>query len=144
MSLSRKQETISKRFPLVGARTSQPLATAGYRDSSTEKEFGASSSTAKKAVSLRHLLKIWQRLGRPFSGFQPKHIFNCDETSLFWRQIPDRSLATRSIPGRKKGKSRITALFCCNTDGSEKMDPGSLARPKTPGRSQAFALKAIA
>ena len=55
--------------------------------------------------------------------YSPRDIFNCDETGLYWKRIPDRSLATRSLPGRKKEKARISALFCCNVDGSEKLKP---------------------
>lgn len=66
------------------------------------------------------------------NAYNPRDIFNCDETSLFWKQIPDRSLATRSLPGRKKEKARITALFCCNSDGSEKLPTWYIGTAKTP------------
>lgn len=56
-------------------------------------------------------------------SYSPRDIFNCDETGLFWKRIPDRDLSTRSLPGRKTEKAKITALFCCNADGSEKLKP---------------------
>ena len=34
--------------------------------------------------------------------YEPQDIYNCDETSLYWRKIPDWSLSTRPLPGRKK------------------------------------------
>ena len=53
------------------------------------------------------------------SKYSPKDIFNCDETGLYWRMIPDQSLTTRSIPGKRKDKARITLHFCINSDTSE-------------------------
>jgi hypothetical protein len=57
------------------------------------------------------------------SRFEPCDIFNCDETSLFWKLLPDRSLTTTKIPGRKKQRSRFTFHFCTNMDGSIKLAP---------------------
>ncbi|KZZ94480.1 mariner-Tc1 transposon family protein [Ascosphaera apis ARSEF 7405] len=64
--------------------------------------------------------------------YQPKDVFNCDESSLFWRMIPDRSYTTQSLPGRKKDKSRITAHFCCNADGSERLPIWWIGTAKSP------------
>lgn len=64
--------------------------------------------------------------------YRPQDIFNCDESGLFWRAIPDRSLATTAIPGRKRVKSRITAHFCCNSDGSERLPIMFINNAKTP------------
>lgn len=55
------------------------------------------------------------------STFHPKDIFNCDETWLFWKRIPDRSFSRRSIPGCRKDEARFTVHFCCNMDGSERL-----------------------
>jgi DDE superfamily endonuclease./Tc5 transposase DNA-binding domain. len=55
------------------------------------------------------------RIRQVLSTYAPQDIFNCDETGLYWKMIPDNSLSTQSIPGRKKEKARISALFCCNS-----------------------------
>ena len=47
-------------------------------------------------------------------------IYNCDESGFFWGAMPTRSLATKPRKGHKKNKSRITALFAVNADGSDK------------------------
>ncbi|KAI0990930.1 hypothetical protein K3495_g17257, partial [Podosphaera aphanis] len=41
-------------------------------------------------------------------------IFNMDETGLFWKMAPTRSLATESISGGKKIKDRLTLAFTVN------------------------------
>lgn len=66
------------------------------------------------------------------STYAPQDIFNCDETSLYWRFMPDKSLTTQPIPGRKKQKSRISALFCCNSDGSERLPIWFIGNAKKP------------
>jgi len=66
------------------------------------------------------------------SAYSLKDQFNCDETALLWKQTPSRSLWTRQLPGRKKERARISALFCCNADGSEKLDPWFIGTAKNP------------
>jgi len=54
----------------------------------------------------------------------PKDIFNADETGLFYRCTPDKTLAFKSerCSGGKKSKERITLLVGANNmDGSEKL-----------------------
>lgn len=71
------------------------------------------------------------------NAYSLKDQFNCDETGLFWKQSPARSLSTCQLPGRKKDKARITALFCCNADGSEKLSPWFIGTAKNPRAFQA-------
>jgi hypothetical protein len=66
------------------------------------------------------------------ASYEYRDIFNCDETGLFWKLIPDRSLSTRSLPGRKKEKARISLHFCCNADGSEKLQIWAIGNAKKP------------
>ena len=68
--------------------------------------------------------------------FRPQDVYNCDETGLFWKMTPDRGLATYQVSGIKKDKARITAHFCCNADGSDKLPVwfiGKSARPRCFG-----------
>ena len=44
-----------------------------------------------------------------------------DETALFWKLQPDRSLATEQTRGGKKSKDRITIALCTNRDSLEKL-----------------------
>lgn len=62
----------------------------------------------------------------------PRDIYNCDETGLFWRMVPDKSLSTKAVRGRKKDKSRVTAHFCCNADGSHLLPIWWIGSAKTP------------
>jgi hypothetical protein len=57
--------------------------------------------------------------------YDPVNIFNCDETGLFYKLMPDRSLAVdrNDCRGGKKSKERYTVMLCANWDGSEKLKP---------------------
>jgi hypothetical protein len=58
--------------------------------------------------------------------------FNCDETALYWKRLPDRTLATKQLPGCKKEKARLTAYLCCNADASERIKPLFIGTAKQP------------
>ena len=50
-----------------------------------------------------------------------KDVYNIDESGLFWKATPDRSITTEQLAGRKAEKARITTIHCCNGDGSDRL-----------------------
>ncbi|KAG0439476.1 Tigger transposable element-derived protein 6 [Dictyocoela muelleri] len=65
--------------------------------------------------------------------YDQNDVFNFDETCLFYRMEPDKTLATKKVNGRKKSKERITIGLCVNSTGSEKITPlviGKSAKPR--------------
>jgi transposase len=66
-----------------------------------------------------------QRLPTLLDGYDEKDVFNADETGLFYRAIPDRSLvlSKEDCKGGKKSKERFTILLCTNWTGTEKLKP---------------------
>ncbi|KFD68209.1 hypothetical protein M514_19691 [Trichuris suis] len=53
----------------------------------------------------------------------PEQVCNADETALFWKSTPRRTLATddaESPIGYKASKERVTVLCCSNADGTHK------------------------
>jgi len=58
-------------------------------------------------------------------GYQPKDIFNADETGLFYNLQPSKMMTYKgdSCHGGTKSKQRVTALLSCNADGTEKLPP---------------------
>ncbi len=57
------------------------------------------------------------------SDYPLEDIYNMDETGLFWKLLPDRTLASEQLPGGKLHKERISVAFCCNASGTHKLDP---------------------
>jgi hypothetical protein len=53
--------------------------------------------------------------------FHASNTYNCDESGLLWKTVPDKGQATEAIAGTKHEKARITAHSCCNADGSHKL-----------------------
>jgi len=65
------------------------------------------------------------RLPTILDGFEAEDVFNADETGLFYRATPDRSLvlSKEECKGGKKSKERFTVLLCSNWTGTDKLKP---------------------
>ena len=66
--------------------------------------------------------------------YEPRDIFNADETGLYWRAILDGTLAfkTAEAAGSKIAKERVTLLLACNMNGSEKLEPLTIGKSRNP------------
>jgi hypothetical protein len=55
-------------------------------------------------------------------GYEPRDVYNADETGLFFNVLPERTLAYKgeTCHGGKHSKDRLTLLLCVNSDGSDK------------------------
>ncbi|CAG8786027.1 9771_t:CDS:2 [Racocetra persica] len=90
---------------------------------------GESESADKAAVESGR-----RRFQELLKDYHPDNILNADETGLYFRLGPDKTLASKSdaAKGFKKDKQRLTVLFCCNASGTRKFKPfviGKSARP---------------
>lgn len=68
-------------------------------------------------------------------NYEPRNIFNTDETGLFFKCLPEKTLNFQSekCHGGKHSKQRVTLLLAANMDGSEKLKPliiGKSAKPR--------------
>src|SRR6185437_7427884 len=43
-------------------------------------------------------------------NYDPNDIFNCDETGLFWKMRPNRTISNGPVSGSKQSKDRVTVL----------------------------------
>ncbi|XP_028666328.1 jerky protein homolog-like [Erpetoichthys calabaricus] len=63
-------------------------------------------------------------------------IYNADETGLYYKILPDRTLAMKkdktSKEGYKQIKDRVTMLFCCNWTGHHKLTPLCIGKFGSP------------
>ena len=53
------------------------------------------------------------------SQYALDNIYNFDETALYYRLPPNKTLANCSVSGKKESKERITIGVCCNSTGSD-------------------------
>jgi hypothetical protein len=65
------------------------------------------------------------RLRNIIEDYDPVDIFNMDETGLFYKLMPDKSLTVdkNDCKGGKKSKERYTVMLCTNWTGVEKLKP---------------------
>ena len=101
--------------------------------------YGESGSVSQELVEIarkecREFIKKWLELG---NGRSIKDVFNLDETALFYKLLPNRTLANSAVEGMKVNKERITIAIISNADGSEKIKPiviGKFAKPRSFGK----------
>ena len=78
----------------------------------------------------------WEdKLKSLLAEFSPDNIFNADETGLFYKLLPERTLEFKGVDcsGGKRSKERLTVLVCSNMSGSEKIPLlviGKSAKPR--------------
>lgn len=64
-----------------------------------------------------------------------EQIYNADESGLFWKCLPTRTLAfecERQAPGHKSSKERYTIMSCSNATGSHKLRLAVIGKAKKP------------
>lgn len=69
------------------------------------------------------------------NGLLKSQIYNADESALFWKMLPNKTLAMgmeRAIDGRKVLKQRITFMPCSNATGEHKMKLLAIGKSKNP------------
>ncbi|KAH9633867.1 hypothetical protein HF086_013756 [Spodoptera exigua] len=79
---------------------------------------GESSSVDQNSTT-NWLISVWPNLRRQFSDDE---IFNADETGLFYKLMPDKTLKFKGekCSGGKLSKDRITVMVAANMSGTEK------------------------
>ena len=64
--------------------------------------------------------------------YAPEDVFNVDETGLFYRMPPSKSLAQGPRQGTKQYKDQITVALCTNSDGSDRLKPLVIGKSVQP------------
>ena len=74
------------------------------------------------------------RLPQTLVGYSPDDIFNMDETGIFFKLLPDRTLCFKNedCHGGKKSKDRLTVAVCANMSGSEKWPLLVIGKSRNP------------
>ena len=95
------------------------------------KKFHGESTSADHGSANEWVTNVLPQL---FRGYDPKDVWNCDETGLFYKSMPSGSLrfaGDEQSNETKVPKDRLTTLQFTNMDGSEKQAVvvGKLAKP---------------
>ena len=76
-------------------------------------------------------------LVKTLSEYSPENVYNFDETALFYRLPPNKTLACGATFGNKESKERISIGLCVNASGTDKCKPiviAKYARPRCFGK----------
>jgi hypothetical protein len=92
----------------------------------------------KHKISVESTDALLESLPSLLGGYEPRDIYNADETGLFFNVLPDRTLAHKaeSCHGGKYSKNRLTVLLCVNSDGSDKQVPIVIGKSPKPSASR--------
>lgn len=78
---------------------------------------------------------LWiNELPKHLEQYEPRDIYNADETGLFYKCLPNGTLTLKgeSCHGGKGSKERISVLFCVNSDGSDMREPLVIGKSLKP------------
>ncbi|GFQ70547.1 tigger transposable element-derived protein 1 [Trichonephila clavata] len=84
----------------------------GQKMADVARQYGLNRSTIKKPLRDKYCLKFQEFIEA--EEYRPQQIFNCDQTGLFWKRMPNHTYITedeKSVPGHKPMKDRLTLLF---------------------------------
>lgn len=79
--------------------------------------------------------KNWkEELKTMLKDYDPKNIFNADETALYYQCLPDKTLTFKNekCHGGKNSKVRATLLLASNMTGTEKLKPFMIGKYNKP------------
>lgn len=87
------------------------------------------------SVDVSTVNKWMESLPEMIAAYKPCDVLNANESNIFYHMQPEQTLAFKgdSCHGAKCSKERVTALFCANEDGSEKLPVlilGKFAKPR--------------
>ena len=81
---------------------------------------GEAKSVDDKSEEMNEWLTELQGI---MTEYSPDNIFNADETGLFFKLLPEKTLEFKGIDcsGGKRSKERLTVMVCTNMSGSERV-----------------------
>ncbi|KAL0213543.1 hypothetical protein RCL1_007169 [Eukaryota sp. TZLM3-RCL] len=94
----------------------------------TVKMLSGESGSANTAAARNFIENMELKL----SNFNPNFVFNTDETGLFFRMEPSKTLSTTTKEGRKKRKDRITLVLTTNMTGTVKLPLYVIGKSQRP------------
>ncbi|CAF1143326.1 unnamed protein product [Adineta steineri] len=85
------------------------------------------------------------RLPVILENYDAQNVYNCDETGLFFKLMPDRTFVIKQddCRGGKRAKDRYTVLLCTNWTGSHKLKPLVIGRSARARCFKGLNLKAL-
>lgn len=83
---------------------------------------------------------LWnEKLPNILQAYTPDNIYNADETGIFYKMLPDKTMEFKDVNCHvgKKNKERITAMVCANMSDTDKLPLLVIGRASNPPLFQA-------
>ncbi|XP_033745613.1 tigger transposable element-derived protein 4-like [Pecten maximus] len=129
-----RDKNIPVNGPILSAKAEDLAKDLGYSDFKSSNGFierfkkrrGISSkvSSGESSSVSEETVDEWKnKVGDIISNYTLDNVFNADETGLFFKLTPNRTLTVKgeNCHGGKKSKERITLLVGANDSGTEKL-----------------------
>src|SRR6185369_13515374 len=84
------------------------------------------------SAPIEDLPKYREELQSLISQYSLEDVYNADETALYWKLEPRKSLARGPVTEVKKPKDRITIMLACNLTGTHKLPAVFIHKYKNP------------
>ena len=104
----------------------------GFKKRFKIKEHVQHSEAASAEIDTPNAIVQMEKVRGLATEYGPCNTFNMNETSLFQKLTPDRTLVTKAGSGGKKAKDRITLPLIVNGDGSDKLMLWVISKSKKP------------
>lgn len=140
-----RNKSIPVSGPLIKAKAKEIAEHLGYKDFRASdgwlEKFRKRHNISFKAVSgeaasvnPNDVSEFLEKLPSLIKGYNLNDIYNADETGLYYRALPNKTLAFRSekCTGGKLSKDRVTILHCVSMSGEKErlLVIGKAARPR--------------
>jgi len=84
------------------------------------------------SAPVEDLPRYRQELQSLISQYDLEDVYNADETALYWKLKPSKTLARRRVTGTKKLKDRVTIMLACNLTGTHKLPAVFIHKYRNP------------
>jgi hypothetical protein len=103
----------------------------GFQKRFNIKEYVTHGEAASAEIDKPDAITQMEKVRHLVIEYDPDDVLNMDETGLFWKLIPDRTLATKAGSGGKKSKDRVTLVFTVSASGKKEL-VWCIAKSKNP------------
>lgn len=101
------------------------------RHNITFSKINGESASVNLEETTKWMEMVWPKLREVYDDAE---IYNCDETGLFFKMLPDKTFKFKgeTCSGGKMSKERLTVLVCANMTGTSKKKLFVIGKSKTP------------
>ena len=114
-----------------------PIASSGWLEKSklrhgiAERTLSGESNTVSEGDCSAWTTQVLPGI---LAEYEAEHVYNMDETGLFFKCLPNKTLTFKNDKcfGGKQSEERVTVVLCANMTGTDKLKPLVIGESKKP------------